>query len=118
MESKRLTKDRNCLVPLSTISEAQGRVIVQMEMPGIDKDDLTIKIEGDQLNIYGKRDTPEEKGHYIIRERSIGDFLKTYTLDDTVDKEKIEASMDKGILTLTLNLKESVKPRKIQVKTN
>ena len=117
MEIRKHAKETACLIPLSTIYEEDGKVIARIEMPGIDKDDLSIRVEGEQLEIVGKRKAFEEKGQYLIRERCPGDFQKVFILDDTVDREKIEAAVENGILTLVLHLKESVKPRKIEIKT-
>ena len=52
----------------------------------------------------------------MLRERMHGDFLQTYTLDETVDQSSVDAALEKGILTLTLGLKDHVKPRTIAVR--
>ena len=104
------------LRPASTICEEAGAVILKLEMPGVPKDAIDINIEGDTLTITGTR-TSEESGPYVIRERRRGDYRSTYTLDERVDRGKIDAAMDRGVLTLTLHLRDEVKPRKIKVKS-
>ena len=99
------------------ICEDDGKIYLQLEMPGVTKDNLDINIENNQLQIVGKRDTGSQEGKYIIKERRDGDFYQVYTLDDTVDKNKVEATLENGILLVTLNLKEAEKPKKIEVKT-
>jgi HSP20 family protein len=86
-------------------------------MPGVTKENLDINIENNQLHIVGKRETESKEGKHIIKERRDGDFYQVYTLDDTVDKNKVEATLENGILLVTLNLKEAEKPKKIEVKT-
>jgi HSP20 family protein len=81
----------------------------------VTKDNLDVKIDGDQLAIHGKRPASGEKGTFLIREIPEGDFYQSYTIDDTIDRNKIDAALEKGILALTLHLKESEKPRKINV---
>jgi len=92
-----------------------GKLRVTLEMPGVRKEDLEIRIENNELSIAGRRASSPD-GRYALRERPIGDYYRNYTLDDTVDHSKIDAALEKGILTITLDLKEQVKPRTIQVR--
>ena len=103
--------------PAGTICEEAGAVLLRLEMPGVSKDGVDVNIDGDTLTITGRR-TADEPATYLIRERRPGDYSATYTLDARVNREKIDAKMDRGILTLTLHLRDEVKPRKIKVKTD
>ncbi len=104
------------LRPRAAVNRLQdGRVRVVLEMPGVSHEGLDVKVENSELRIIGRRDKGRE-GKHILRERGQGDFLMTYTLDETVDASKIDAVLEKGILTLTLDVKEEVKPRTIQVR--
>jgi HSP20 family protein len=100
----------------SSVCEDDGRILVKLEMPGVTKDNLDINVDNNQLEIFGKREEPEIEGNYVIRERRYGDYYQIYTIDDTIDRNKIEASLDNGLLTVTLHLKEAEKPKKIAVK--
>jgi len=100
--------------PAGAIREEAGAVVLKLEMPGVSKSDVDINIEGDVLTVTGKRVQPED-GAYVIRERRHGEFRSTYTLDERVDRDKIDAKMERGILTLTLHLRDEVKPRKIRI---
>ena len=94
-----------------------GKVQVILEMPGVSRDGLAVNVENNELRVHGRRVTEDPRdGKLLLRERPQGDFLMTYTLDETVDTTKVDAVLEKGILTLTLELKESVKPRTIAVK--
>lgn len=97
--------------------EKDGKVMLRLDMPGVDKNGVDIRIENDQLIIHGTRAAGEEEKNYVLRERRRGDFHQVFTLDETVDRENVEAEMENGVLTLTLNMQEAVKPRKIEVKS-
>jgi HSP20 family protein len=110
-------KDKRMIRALSNICEKEGSILLRLEMPGVKKDDLDINIENNQLKIRGRRELPAESDKkYIIRERRQGDFYQIYTLDETVDRNKVEANLENGVLVLTLHLKEAEKPKKITVK--
>jgi len=102
--------------PACSISEADGKVLLRVEMPGVDKGALEISIEKNELTIAGKPLRFEEEGTWLLRERNRGDYRKRFILDESIDREKIEAVMVDGILTLTLATKETSKPKKIEIK--
>jgi len=99
----------------SDIYEENGTVIVNMEMPGVTKDDLSIRVDNDRLVIDGRKIVPQAKGNYRLREIRDGDYHMEYTIDHTIDRNKIDAVIKNGIVTLNLGIKESEKPRKITV---
>ena len=106
------------LVPTSTIEEAgDGNIRLKLEMPGVSSDRLEIEVENRELRITGRRSAQPPEGEYLLRERREGSFHRAFTLDDTIDPDKIDAAMDAGVLTVTLRRKESEKPRKIAVKS-
>jgi HSP20 family protein len=110
------TQERPVIYATSCICEEDDKIVLELDMPGVSKDGVDIDVDNNTLTIYGKRDLASEEGAYLLRERRFGDFRRVFTIDDTVDKEKIEASMDKGVLTVHLHLKEPEKPKKISVK--
>ena len=104
--------------PLGNICEESGQVVLRLEMPGVSKDGVDIRIEDGHLIVRGHRPSVETGGGYLVRERSRGDFYQRFTLDQTVDQTKVDARMNRGVLTLSLSLKDEVKPRKIEVKSD
>jgi HSP20 family protein len=104
------------LVPAYAVRDEKDAVYLTIEMPGVDKENVDITVENNQLQVRGTRNT-EESGRYHIRERRSGDFVRSFTVDDTVDTDHIDASMEHGVLRLKLGMKEHAKPRKIEVKT-
>lgn len=97
------------------IYQENDKVILNMEMPGVSKENLDIKVDGDLLIINGKKVLKQPNGEYKIREIREGDYHHQFTIDDTIDRMKIDAAITNGVVTLTLGIKESEKPRKINV---
>lgn len=104
------------IVPACSIQEEEGKVILTLEMPGVEKDAVAINVENDELRILGRRSSPRERGRYLLRERADADYFSSYTLDETIDRSKIEAATSQGVLTITMHLTEASKPRQITVK--
>jgi HSP20 family protein len=105
------------LYPFSRVREGQdGDIVLELEMPGVSKEDLEIVAENNELRIRGKRSEQPPRGEYLLRERARGSYYRAFTLDPTIDPARIEAAMDDGVLTVTLHRRESVKPRKIAIR--
>lgn len=103
--------------PASLCIEEEGRILLMLDMPGVSRDGVDIQIEDNELNVTGRRTRQRVEGTTLVKERLDGDFRAGYTVDDTIDARKIEASLDNGVLTVTLHVKEAVKPRRIPVKS-
>ncbi|MBU1194383.1 MAG: Hsp20/alpha crystallin family protein [Proteobacteria bacterium] len=102
--------------PRTNLLENGDRFEVQAEVPGISKDNLDIKIQGNYLEISGKRQIDIPEGYKIHRnERGTAAFSRSFTLPDDVDSEKVEATIKDGILYLSLPKSETAKPRQITI---
>ncbi len=102
--------------PRTNIFENGDRFEVQAEVPGVEKDDLNIKIQGNYLEISGNRSVTPPEGYKAHKnERSAATFSRSFTLPDDVDAEKVEATLKDGILYLSLPKSEAAKPRQITV---
>lgn len=113
MENKNVER-RRCAIPACAISEEAGTVTVRLEMPGVPKERLEIKIEGNELSVSGER-CGEARGSYLVRERRADSFRKLFTLDDSISREEVQASLENGILTMRLQVKEAAKPKRIEI---
>lgn len=102
--------------PACSISEEDGTVRLTLEMPGVDRDGIEVHVEGNELIISAKNEASIPDAKYLIRERLAGNYRKRFIIDETIDREKIEASMNDGVLTLVLATKESAKPHKIEIR--
>jgi len=108
-------ESRRQIRPLSSMCEESGVITLRLEMPGVRKDGVDLEVEANELRIRGRRTEADRGAKRILTERLDGDFFEVYTLDETVDRSKIDALMDNGVLTVTLHLREAEKPRKIQI---
>lgn len=117
MNELQTTDRRRAVVPASQVAEDDGRIEVRMEMPGVAKADLEIRAEGQELTVIGRRQDPATDGTWLLRERPRGDFRKTFSVDGSIDLDKVEAQLANGVLTLTLPVKEAAKPRRIDIKS-
>jgi HSP20 family protein len=106
------------LVPAIDMYETDNEIVVKATMPGVEAKELDINITGDTLTIKGETisEKEEKKENYYYQECSYGTFARSITLPAGVETDKSEASLDSGILTLTLPKAESVKPKSIKVK--
>jgi len=109
--------EKRYLVPSCVVSEDEGTVELKIEMPGVPQDGIEVKVERNELSISGRRVETAVDGDYVVRERRNGDYRKLFILDDTIDRDKIEASYSNGVMRLTLRAHEAAKPRKIEIAT-
>ncbi len=105
-------------LPAVDIVERQNDFTIKAELPGVKKEDVKITLQNGTLTIRGeKKHEEEKKGENLHRvERSYGAFQRSFTLPNSVSSERVEASYDNGILTVTLPKVEEAKPKEIEVK--
>ena len=101
------------------VREDQDHIYVEAELPGFSKEDVDITLENQTLTITAERKADREekgkKGEYLLRERRYSRFQRSFTLPPTVNEQSVNAKLENGVLTITLNKREETKPRKIQV---
>lgn len=111
---------RETFVPAVDIYENDERTELHVEVPGIKKEEIDVKVDNGVLTIKGERKLEKEEKqdkHYRL-ERSFGMFERSFTLPDYVDAEKIEGKYENGILLLTLPKVPRAKPKKIDIKVS
>ena len=103
--------------PPVDIYEDENSVIIKAELPDVDQKDIEVKIEDNTLVLRGERkqDHTIKKENYHRIERYYGSFQRSFALPLTIDREKVKASCEKGILTIVLPKKEETKPKQISV---
>ncbi|MEW6455950.1 MAG: Hsp20/alpha crystallin family protein [Acidobacteriota bacterium] len=103
--------------PPVDIYETENSVVLTAEIPGVNEKDIEVKLENNQLSIKGERkfekETKEENYHRI--ERSYGSFYRSFTIPNAIDQDKISAEYKNGILKVTMQKKEEVKPKSIKI---
>jgi HSP20 family protein len=104
-------------IPPVDIAEDKDRITLTAELPGFREDQVNILMEGGVLTIRGERKFEEEKnGRNFHRvERSYGQFVRSFTLPNNVDREQIRASFDHGLLKVELPKSEEARPREIKI---
>jgi HSP20 family protein len=103
------------MMAAASVKEDGDSYLLQVEMPGVNKEGLDISVENNELTITGRRSLPAVEGTLIHRESRSENFRRAFELDPSIDTSKISAKIEQGVLTLTLPKAEQVKPRKITV---
>ena len=91
--------------------------VLQANVPGIEPSSVNITIEGNTLSIRGEIKAPTQVDNYLLQERRFGAFERILNLDLPIQSDKVEATFQNGVLTLTLPKAEQAKPKIIKVKT-
>ena len=108
---------KQALAPAVDIAESESGITLVADMPGVAKDRLTIKVEGDNLTIEGQAqvDVPEniELLHSEVRSPY---FRRSFTLSRDLDPAKIEATLKNGVLQMHIPKSEEARPKRIDVK--
>lgn len=105
----------NYYIPAVDIWETEDAIEMQVDMPGVAKEDVDINVERNSLVLHGKRGKLE--GSSVYTEAEYGDFHREFTLSDDLDTSNITAKMNNGVLQLSIAKSEQVKPRKIEIAT-
>jgi HSP20 family protein len=114
---RRRGEDMGAWLPDVDIVEDKDRIDVQVDLPGMEKDDIKVSVEDNILTIKGERKSfKEEKDKtYHQVERTYGKFTRSFSLPSTVDGSKIKANYKNGVLKIELPKTEAVKPKEIPV---
>ncbi len=103
--------------PPINVGSTPNQVDVYLFAAGADPENLDISIQHNLLTISGERKTGiKEGGNYYRKERFDGTFRRTLTLPEDVDPDKVDASYKDGVLHITVQRREVVKPRQIKIK--
>jgi HSP20 family protein len=104
------------------VREDADHIYVEAELPGYKKDEVNVNFENQTLTISAERKEEHrepksggDKGEWLHRERRYSRFQRSFTLPPTVDAQSVQAKLNDGVLTITLNKREETKPRKISV---
>jgi len=104
-------------VPAVDVYEDEKKVVLKLEVPGIEEKDLDVKVENNTLTVSGERKFEKEEKEENFRrvERRYGSFTRSFTLPNTVNTEDINASYDNGVLKIRLGKRAEAKPKQIKV---
>ena len=108
---------RRYVRPRADITETTTDFVVQVEMPGVNRQGLEITFENGELTLLGHRPqaVPTPGMDLVYRESRPVDFRRSFEVDSSIDTARISAGLDQGLLTLTLPKAEAAKPRRIEI---
>ncbi|MFO1431721.1 MAG: Hsp20 family protein [Candidatus Competibacteraceae bacterium] len=106
-------------MPHMEVSERDGQLVVCAELPGVDKDNVKIEIDQDRLTIEGERrqERQEGRGGYHLSERRYGSFYRSIPLPEGVKADQARASLNNGVLEITLPLSQQPTARRIEIQS-
>jgi HSP20 family protein len=104
-------------LPTADIYETQDALCVVLEMPGVEKSNVDVRVEDGVLKVEGRLDFSKYQGlQPLYTEYNVGHYSRSFRLSSKIDQSKIGAELKDGVLALTLPKVEEAKPRTIQVK--
>ena len=117
LQSIERTRWGKVFTPPVDIIETDNELKLYADMPGTDKESINITVDQNILTVRGNVDVAPVEGYELeYAEYEVGDYQRSFTLNDTINQEKIEANYDNGVLELTLPKAEKAKPMSIKVK--
>jgi HSP20 family molecular chaperone IbpA len=116
-QSEETTIPARVFLPNADIYETPDALSVVLEMPGVEKSNVDIRVEQGILNVEGRLDLSKYQGlQPLYTEYNVGHYARSFQLSSKIDQNAIQAELKDGVLSLTLPKAEQAKPRKIQVR--
>ena len=116
------TFTRTASLPKVDVKETKDSYSMEMDLPGMDENDVNVELDHNVLKISSQKEKKVEDrkekdkdGRYLIRERRMASFSRSFTLPDDVDGSKISASFKNGVLLLTMPRMSAPAPKKIAI---
>ena len=105
-------------MPAVDIQENDNVYMLDMELPGYDEKSINVHIDGSNLTITSKQEednAEENKGTYLLRERKINSFTRSFKLPDNADPQEVNAAFKNGILKLEIKKRAEAQKRAIRI---
>jgi HSP20 family molecular chaperone IbpA len=126
MDTKQTPNDREAraaeapaLLPPVDIVEDENGITLKADLPGVSRENLSIRVDGDTLTLEGSVALGESKAlEAVYAEVRVARYRRSFALSRDLDTEHIEAAMKSGVLTLRISKREQAKPRRIAVKVD
>jgi HSP20 family protein len=110
------TRGGTYFTPHVDIYETEKELLLYADMPGVRPDDVDLKYERGELHLTGRVKPREHTGRFLYGEYEEGDYYRSFTIHESVDSEKIEASCKNGVVTVRLPKTVKAQPRQIKVR--
>ena len=109
--------DAPAMVPAVDVTENESGITVKADLPGVSRDSLHVRVDGETLTIEGQVNLGTAQGlEPVYAEVRTAQYKRSFVLSRDLDTSKIDASMKNGVLTLTVAKLEQAKPRRIPVR--
>jgi len=110
------TRNRRVFIPRVDIKELYDALELIADMPGVDENHIDITLEKNVLTLMGTIEPERYEGYHVsYAEYDVGDYKRSFTLTDEIDRDRIAANIKNGVLRVRLPRAESTKPKKITV---
>jgi HSP20 family protein len=110
------TVDRTRWSPFpADLEETEDAYVVEIDLPGVSRNDVTLEVSGHELTVYGEVKERERTGFLRRQTRRVGRFHHTVSLPGEVDVERIKASLDDGVLIIQAPKSQATKARRVEV---
>jgi len=114
--SEERTESARYFRPYTDIHESEDTIVVTMDVPGVARDDVDVRLEKDVLTITGSVDLSSYEGlEPLYTEYNVGNYTRSFTISNEVDRDGIAAKIDNGVLTVTLSKAKEATARRITV---
>lgn len=112
----RPTARRSRVAPPTDLWETDDAFVVEMELPGFGRDELDVAVEQGALTVSGRRDVDAAEGEdFHVRERTAGQFRRSFSLPSSIRTEDVTARVENGVLRVELPKAEEARTKKIEV---
>ena len=110
-------------IPPVDIKETKTGYAISAEIPGYKENEINLYVENHVLTLEGKKEEREDESSkdgkkYLVRERVVRNFKRSFTLPEDADEEKVSATFKNGVLEIDLPKTEKAQPKRIEVKAN
>ena len=113
---KEYLETENSVSPVVDIFEKNDNYVLVVNIPGVKRENIRVKIEDKSLLIFGKINYKERNGYeYILNENEIGNYFRRFKLSESIDQSKIEAMYENGQLVIIMPKDEKLKARTIEI---
>jgi len=112
--TRRQEQQPETFIPAADIWETEDRVVIRMDMPGVTKNNVDVRVDRNTLTVQGTVDG-EPDGRLVYGEQRIGNFRRQFNLSEDLDRDNVTAEMKAGVLTITIGKAEEVKPKRIEI---
>jgi len=106
-------------MPAMDIKETENAYVMEMDLPGYDEKNIDVHVDGSSLTISSKQEeekkNDEKQGTYVLRERKISTFTRSFKLPENADSEAVNASFKNGVLNLEIKKRAEAQKRIIQI---